>query len=101
MDLDKMPSLEGRKLKSGTSWRVVYYWNGRKEHVKIGVTTKRIAQQRRAQIEALLAMNKNPKIALNQHSGVKLSELMRSDAEWCVSRKRAGTVKINDWCMVG
>lgn len=94
-----MSSLEGRKGKQGTTWRVVYYWNGSKEHVKVGITTKRVAQQRRAQIESLLAMNKNPKLSVKHNSGVSLSELKKTDAEWCSSRKRPRTIKINGWCL--
>ncbi len=94
-----MSSLEGQKVKSGTTWRVVYYWKGSKEQVKIGITSKRIAQQRKVQIDNLIAMDKNLKFSLQHNSGVHLTDLRDLDAEWCSSRKRPRTIKINLWCL--
>ena len=51
-----MAALEGRKVKHGTSWRVYYYFKNVRKLIVIGVTSKTIALQRRAQIEASLAM---------------------------------------------
>jgi integrase len=94
-----MSSLEGRKVKKEMTWRVVYYWQGRKEHVKIGITTRRTALQKKAQIDSLIAMDKNPRKAVKHNSGISLSALRELDIEWCSSRKRPRTVKINTWCV--
>lgn len=94
-----MSSLEGKKYKQGTSWRVIYWWNGQQEKVKIGVTSRRIALQRKTQLDALIALGKNPKEAIQKNVNITLTQLMGKDVEWCFSRKRPQTIKINQWAM--
>lgn len=77
-----MSSLEGRKYKQGTSWRVIYWWNGQQEKVKIGITTKRTALQQKIKIDALIALGKNPKDAVQKNVKITLSQLIAQDVEW-------------------
>lgn len=61
-----MASLEGIRVKSGTYYRVVNYWQGEREQVKIGVTTRRTAAQQKAKVETLFAGGINPKSAIRK-----------------------------------
>ncbi|MCB2213009.1 tyrosine-type recombinase/integrase [bacterium] len=91
-----MGALEKRKLKSGISWRFVYRdAAGRQKKVKIGVTSKRVAEQRKAQLEAMLAMGKDPADELRTHGAITLSELMDTDAAWAANRLQPRTVQLN------
>ncbi len=96
-----MPSLEARKIKQGTSWRVIYYREGRKESLKIGITQKRIAQQQKAKVEALLASGIDPREALRQRErrSVKLSDLLEIDKEWCKPRRQPHTIELYEKMM--
>jgi len=91
-----MSSLESRTAKDGRIWwQVRYQWNGQQERIKIGVTSKRVAKQRQAQIDNLLAMSRNPNEELKQISGIKLSELLDKDSVWCSSRMQPKTIQLN------
>jgi integrase len=95
-----LSSLESRKLKTGTSWRVAYLWNGQKENVKIGFTTKKVAKQRQAQIDALIAMGRNPLAEIRkQNTPSDLESLKALDSKWCATRKQPRTIEINDRAM--
>jgi len=98
-----MAALEGIKAKSGTFYRIIYYWNGKKERFKVGITSKRTADQRKAQLETLLALGKNPKdelLTINT-SKTSLSQLLEIDSEWCKPRKRSRTIELNEWAING
>ncbi len=90
-----MASLEGRVVKHGTTWRVVYWWHGKQEKVQIGITTKREAVKQKAKVEAMLANDENPKLSRQRPKAANLSDLITKDAEWCASRRRARTIEIN------
>jgi len=96
-----MASLASKKAKNGTTYRVIYYWNGKRESFTIGVTSKRIALQRKAHVESLLAMGKNPnaQIAKEIVADIKVSELLKMDAAWSEGRRQPGTMRINRWAM--
>ena len=61
-----MSTLEVRKLKQGNSWRLIYYHLGERQTLKIGITSKRVALQRKAQIEAALALGNDPNELANK-----------------------------------
>lgn len=95
-----MSSLESRILKKGTSWRVAYLWNGQKENVKIGFTTKKIAKKRQAQIDGLIAMGRNPLAEIRkQNTPTDLESLKALDSKWCATRKQPRTLEINNRAM--
>lgn len=91
-----MSTLEARRTKYGTSWRYVYRNElGNQKKVKIGVTTKRIAEQRKAQLDAILAMGKDPVLELKTTGSTRLSELIETDAAWCENRRQPRTIRLN------
>jgi integrase len=91
-----MSALEARKVKNGTSWRFVYRNDlGQQKKVKIGVTTKRIAEQRKAQLDAMLSMGKDPVLELKTTGSILLSDLIKEDASWCENRRQPRTIQIN------
>ena len=96
-----MAGLEGIKVKNGTFYRIIYYWQGKKQRLKVGITTKRTADQRKAHIETILALGKNPKdeILSKKTSDATLSLLLEIDSEWCKPRKRPRTIDINKWAI--
>ena len=93
-----MASLEGRRVKHGTTWRVIYYQNGQKQQTKVGITTRRVALQQRARIEALLASGIDLKVALGiqKAAAVMLSGLLDRDMEWCRTRRRPRYIEMNE-----
>ncbi len=92
-----MSSLEGRKVKQGTSWRVVYYWKGQRKQVKIGLTNSRTAGRRKAQIEHILAMGIDPAVEINhQPSTHSLSELLDRDTAWCKHRRQPRAIELTE-----
>jgi len=93
-----MASLEGRKVKYGTTWRVIYYWQGSKEKLQLGITTRRVAQQQKAKVEALLADRQNPKkvLELQNASDLNLTELLAIDSAWCEHRRRPRTIQMTN-----
>ena len=60
-------------------------WNGNKEHFKIGFTSKRIALQRKALIDALQSMGRNQRLELEwkHKSNTTLLGLLDRDVVWC------------------
>ncbi|MBZ0264218.1 tyrosine-type recombinase/integrase [bacterium] len=91
-----MGFIEGRKVKSGTTWRFVYRdKSGVQQKVKIGITSKRVAEQRKSQFEAMLAMGKDPKEELQLQGSTKLSQLMEIDAKWASNRLQPRTIELN------
>ena len=98
-----MAGLEGIKAKNGTFYRIIYYRNGNKERLKVGITSRRVANQRKAHVETILALGKNPKdeVLSQKTSEVTLSQLLEIDSEWCKPRKRPRTIDINKWAIRG
>ncbi len=98
-----MASLEGVKVKSGTFYRVVYYWQGKRERVKIGVTTRRVANQQKSKIETLLASGINPLMAIKYSNQVddciNLTDLLYKNTKWCTPRFRPRTLEANEAAM--
>jgi len=98
-----MAGLEGIKAKNGTFYRIIYYWNGKRERLKVGITSRRVANQRKAHVETILALGKNPKdeVQSNKTSAATLSQLLDIDSRWCAPRKRPRTISINKWAING
>ena len=95
-----MPTLEKRKLAGGISWRFVYSIDGIQRKIKIGITSKRVAEQRKAQLEAILAMGKDPADEMRQKTSVKLSKLREIDNAWAHHRLQPRTIEINRGIMM-
>ncbi len=97
-----MASLEAIEVKGQrTFFRIAYMWHGKKEHFKVGITSKKIALQRKTQIEALLIGGKNPKDEIEKVSVSKcrVSDLMERDLAWAEGRRQPHTLRINRWAM--
>ncbi len=91
-----MSSLEKRKVKNGISWRYVYRdLLGNQRKIKVGVTTKRIAEQRKAQFDAMLAMGNDPGHELKTTGTILLSDLIETDIAWCENRRQPRTIQMN------
>lgn len=94
-----MPFLEPRKLKSGkTSWRIVWHDPPTVRHrLKVGVTTRRVAELQLTRVEALLASGKDPllELAKSRRRSVTLSKLLELDNLWAEHRLRPKTLEAN------
>ena len=96
-----MSTLEVRKLKQGNSWRLIYYHLGERQTLKIGVTSKRVALQKKAEVEVALALGKNPNELANKAKigSCNLSELLEIDLKWGEHRHQNGTRELNRCAM--
>ncbi|MCB2212099.1 tyrosine-type recombinase/integrase [bacterium] len=91
-----MASIVGRKVKNGTSWRYRYHDpEGKQKYVKIGLTSRRVAEQRKRELDAILAMGLDPADEVNRRTPTKVSELLMVDQEWAKHRLQPRTVEIN------
>jgi len=96
-----MSTLEVRKLKQGESWRLIYYYLGERQTLKIGKTSKMNAVLRKAQIDTALALGKDPNELAKKAktNSCKLSELLELDLKWGEHRHQNGTRELNRYAM--
>jgi len=91
-----MASLEGRSAKDGTNWRVVYYWQGQRKQIKVGVTNRKTALRRKSKIENILALGLDPANEITPKcSELTLSGLLEHDNKWCKHRRQPRAIEQN------
>ncbi|GBE29095.1 tyrosine recombinase XerC [bacterium BMS3Bbin04] len=91
-----MPSLEGRAVRNGTTWRYKYRdRDGNQKSIKIGLTSKRVADQRKTKLDSMLAMGLDPAEEVGRRTPTKISELMTIDHKWAQHRLQPRTIELN------
>jgi len=95
-----MASLEGQGTDKRKNWRVIYYWQGQKKYIRIGITNRRTALLRKSQIESILASGLDPEVEIMKNAdNVSISTLLTRDNEWCKHRRQQGTIDLNNFAM--
>jgi integrase len=95
-----MAHLERRRLSDGSvSWRVIYRVNGLRQVEVLGQVSRKVAEQRRAEVISALALCRDPRRSQSVIDNVTLNDLLLIDEKWCQHRRQPKAMEVSRWAM--